>query len=210
MTKLPPEPNYADMNDEALVSFARNGDKEAERQLVIRFMPLVRLKSRPYFLIGADSSDLIQEGAIGLCGAIRDFDPERSVSFRSYAEVCITNNVLAAIKRASRKKHLPLNTSISLDKPIGTDEEKQETLADRINAHSVGNPEEIALRHESELRLTKIMEEQLTELETNVLTLFLNGRSYKQIADELGRSPKAVDNALQRVKKKVAALLAEE
>ncbi len=210
MPKLTAEPNYAEMNDEALAAAAKEGDREAERSLVIRFMPLVRLKSRPYFLIGADSADLVQEGAIGLCSAIRDFDPERNVSFRAYAEVCITNNVLAAIKRASRKKHLPLNNSISLDKPIGTDEENKETLADRLNAASEGNPEEIALRHESELRLTKIMEEQLTELETNVLTLFLNGRSYKQIADELGRSPKAVDNALQRVKKKVAGLLAEE
>lgn len=210
MPKLTAEPNYAEMNDEALAAAAKEGDREAERSLVIRFMPLVRLKSRPYFLIGADSADLVQEGAIGLCSAIRDFDPERNVSFRAYAEVCITNNVLAAIKRASRKKHLPLNNSISLDKPIGTDEENKETLADRLNAASEGNPEEIAIKHEEELRVAKLLECRLTELEQQVLTMFLDGSSYRQIAEALGRSPKAADNALQRVKKKVAALLEKD
>ena len=210
MTELLSELNYAEMTDEALACAAGNGDKEAERQLVIRFMPLVRLKSRPYFLIGADSADLVQEGAIGLCSAIRDFKSEKNVSFRSYAEVCITNNVIAAIKRASRKKHLPLNNSISLDKPIGTDEENKETLGDRLNAASEGNPEEIAIKHEEELRVARLLEGKLTELEQQVLTLFLDGMSYKSIAEALGRSPKAADNALQRVKKKVATLLEKD
>lgn len=210
MTEQPVQTNYAGIEDEALALLAQKGDEDAERQLVERFMPLVRLKSRPYFLIGADSADLVQEGAIGLCGAIRDYDPERNVGFRAYAEVCIANNVLAAVKRATRKKHLPLNSSISLDKPLGEDEESSETLADRLNSPGEGNPEELAIKHESELDFTKRLEARLTELESQVLTRFLNGKSYQQIGDELGRSPKAADNALQRVKKKVAALLAEE
>ena len=204
------EPNYTVMTDEALASVAQTGDSEAERQLVMRFMPLVRLKSRPYFLIGAEEADLVQEGAIGLCSAIRDFDGGRNVSFRAYAEVCITNNVLAAIKRASRKKHMPLNTSISLDKPIDENGEGSETLADRLNAAAAGNPEELAIRREEELHVAHMLEEKLTELELRVLNLFLGGMSYKQIAETLGRSPKAADNALQRVKKKVAELLEKD
>ena len=110
--------NLDSLNDEALARLAQNGSSDAEHTLVVRFMPLVRIKARPYFLIGADHSDLVQEGSIGLFSAIRDYDCEKHTSFRTYAEVCIGNNIIAAIKRATRKKHFPLNSYISLDKPV--------------------------------------------------------------------------------------------
>lgn len=210
MSEITSQQNYSKQTDEALALLAQKGDKEAERVLVLRFMPLVQLKSRPYFLIGAERDDLVQEGAIGLFSAIKDYDPERNAGFRSFAEVCITHNVLAAIKRATRKKHMPLNSSISLDKPIDEDEETSETLADRLNPAEAADPESIAIKRESELRLAKEIEAHLTPLEFRVLTLFLSGMSYAQIAKELGKTPKAADNALQRVKKKVAALLNDQ
>lgn len=204
------EPNYGAMTDEELAVLAQGGDAEAERVLVGRVMPLVERRSFPYFMIGADNDDLVQEGSIGLCSAIRDFDPARGVGFRAYADVCITNNVFAAIKRAARKKHNPLNESLSLDKPIDESDKDSETFGERLTIPSAVNPEELAIKHEREKSFTRRLTARLTELEMDVLTRTLNGMSYKRIAEELARSPKAVDNALQRVRKKLAALLAEE
>ena len=210
MTGEGPEPNYGAMSDEQLVFLAQGGDTEAERVLVGRFMPLVERRSFPYFMIGAENEDLIQEGSIGLCSAIRDFDAERGVGFRAYADVCITNNVFAAIKRAARKKHNPLNDSLSLDKPIDANDKDSDTFGDRLNIPSAINPEELAIKREREQDFTQRLTARLTELEMQALTRALNGMSYKRIAEELQRSPKAVDNALQRVRKKLAQLLAEE
>lgn len=209
MTDNGSKPNYEAMSDEALSALAKHGDKDAERLLIVRFMPLVRLKTRPYFLIGADNADLVQEGAIGLFGAIRDFDNQRGTSFRSYAEVCIQNNIIAAVKRSTRKKHIPLNSYISLDKPFSEDDEDSATLADRLGADSK-SPEELFINREAELELMKRISEKLTDFEKQVLSLFLDGKTYKQIGEMTGRGAKAADNALQRVKKKVAAILKEE
>lgn len=203
------KPNYEAMSDEALSALAKHGDKDAERLLIVRFMPLVRLKTRPYFLIGADNADLVQEGAIGLFGAIRDFDNQRGVSFRSYAEVCIQNNIIAAVKRSTRKKHIPLNSYISLDKPFSEDDEDSATLADRLGADSK-SPEELFINREEEHLLIKRISEKLTDFEKEVLSLFLDGKTYNQIGEMTGRGAKAADNALQRVKKKAAAILKEE
>lgn len=203
------KPNYEAMSDEALSALAKHGDKDAERLLIVRFMPLVRLKTRPYFLIGADNADLVQEGAIGLFGAIRDFDNQRGVSFRSYAEVCIQNNIIAAVKRSTRKKHIPLNSYISLDKPFSEDDEDSATLADRLGADSK-SPEELFINREEEHLLIKRISEKLTDFEKQVLSLFLDGKTYNQIGEMTGRGAKAADNALQRVKKKAAAILKEE
>ena len=203
------KPNYEAMSDEALSALAKHGDKDAERLLIVRFMPLVRLKTRPYFLIGADNADLVQEGAIGLFGAIRDFDNARGVSFRSYAEVCIQNNIIAAVKRSTRKKHIPLNSYISLDKPFSEDDEDSATLADRLGADSK-SPEELFINREEEHLLIKRISEKLTDFEKEVLSLFLDGKTYNQIGEMTGRGAKAADNALQRVKKKAAAILKEE
>lgn len=198
--------NYEAMSDEALSALSKHGDKEAERLLIVRFMPLVRLKARPYFLIGADNADLVQEGSIGLFSAIRDFDNQRGVSFRSYAEVCIQNNIIAAVKRSTRKKHIPLNSYISLDKPFSEDDEDSATLADRLGA-AAESPEELAINREAEQQLMRIISEKLTDFEKQVLALFLDGNSYKRIGELTGRTAKAADNALQRVKKKVAAMV---
>ena len=209
MTDNGSKPNYEAMSDEALSALAKHGDKDAERLLIVRFMPLVRLKTRPYFLIGADNADLVQEGAIGLFGAIRDFDNQRGTSFRSYAEVCIVNNIIAAVKRSTRKKHIPLNSYISLDKPFSEDDEDSATLADRLGADAK-SPEELFINREAEQRLMNSISEKLTDFEKQVLSLFLDGKTYKQIGEITGRGAKAADNALQRVKKKVAAILKEE
>ncbi|MBQ4429453.1 MAG: RNA polymerase sporulation sigma factor SigH [Clostridia bacterium] len=209
MTDNGSKPNYEAMSDEALSALAKHGDKDAERLLIVRFMPLVRLKTRPYFLIGADNADLVQEGAIGLFGAIRDFDNQRGVSFRSYAEVCIQNNIIAAVKRSTRKKHIPLNSYISLDKPFSEDDEDSATLADRLGADSK-SPEELFINREEEHLLIKRISEKLTDFEKEVLSLFLDGKTYNQIGEMTGRGAKAADNALQRVKKKAAAILKEE
>ena len=209
MTDNGSKPNYEAMSDEALSALAKHGDKDAERLLIVRFMPLVRLKTRPYFLIGADNADLVQEGAIGLFGAIRDFDNQRGTSFRSYAEVCIQNNIIAAVKRSTRKKHIPLNSYISLDKPFSEDDEDSATLADRLGADSK-SPEELFINREEEHLLIKRISEKLTDFEKQVLSLFLDGKTYNQIGEMTGRGAKAADNALQRVKKKAAAILKEE
>ncbi len=203
------EEAFTAMTDEELVLLANNGSKEAERALVLRFTPLVQIKSRPYFLVGADKEDLVQEGLIGLVSAIRDFDPEKKVSFRAYAEVCITNNMLAAIKRSTRKKHMPLNTSVSLDKPI-SEEEDAVTFGDTLEQRGEPGPEELVIMREAELDFASAFEKELTPLEMQVLRMFLNGLSYKQIAEKLNRSVKAADNALQRIKRKAARLLESE
>ena len=207
MARNTAESEYGKLTDEELVRLAGEGNEEAEQTLILRFMPLVKMKSRPYFLIGADKEDLVQEGSIGLIGAIRDFDPSRNVSFRAYADVCIANNVLAAVKRATRKKHMPLNSSISLDKPIVDDDENTVTLGERLEQPSGGNPEELAIMHEAELNFNRALERELTPLELRVLELFLGGLSYRRIAEEIGKSVKTVDNALQRVKRKTTALM---
>ena len=204
------ETEYGKQTDEELVSLAREGDKEAEQTLILRFIPLVYLKCRSYYLKGAEKKDLVQEGCIGLIGAIRDYDASRGVDFRPYAEVCITNNILAAVKRSTRDKHRPLNEFISLDLQIGGDEDNPITLGERLEQPAGNNPEELAILHESQQRFSRSLSQLLTELEMRVLELFIGGNSYKQIAEKLGKSPKTVDNALQRVKRKVAALMKED
>lgn len=203
-------PMQADLDllrDEDLVKLAQAGDSDAEHALTLRFMSLVRIKARPYFLIGADKSDLVQEGAIGLLNAMRDYNADRHVSFRSFAEVCINRQILSAIKSATRQKHIPLNSYISLDKPAyGDYSGSSSTLADTLVCVTTTNPEELAVNKESANYIIDLLENDLTELEANVLGRFLNGQSYSEIARELGRSNKAVDNALQRIKKKLLRL----
>lgn len=189
---------------------AQSGDREAEYALVVRFIGLVKLKARPYFLVGADRADLIQEGSIGLIAAVRDYDGERGGSFRSFAETCITRQMFTAIKAATRKKHLPLNNYVSLDKsayPNG--EGADSTFIETLVLPKTSNPEEIILDREEYRDFGLKLEETLTELERDVLVLFLHDKSYTEIAEALGKSTKSVDNAIQRVKKKVSALLKE-
>ena len=191
--------------DGKLVRLAQSGDNDAMEQLCAEYKDTVRMLARPYFLIGADRDDLIQEGMIGLYKAVRDYEPGHDMSFRSFAELCIVRQIITAIKQATRKKHVPLNTYISFYK--ATDDENERTLIDTMPAARTDNPEELIISRESMTDMTKMLDTMLTPLEKDVLELFLEGHSYQQIAAALGRRPKTVDNALQRIKKKLEAYL---
>lgn len=196
------------LTDEELALLAQEGNSEAEQLLVIRFMGLVRIKARPYFLVGADKADLIQEGAIGLCNAIRDYDESKQVCFHTFAEVCINRQMISAIKAATRLKHSPLNNYISLDKPAYSyDDDSGKDISEILVTMISPNPEELALEKEAQRALISNLEKNLTELEINVLFRFLDGQSYGDIAKAIGRTQKGVDNALQRVKKKIIKLM---
>lgn len=192
-------------SDEELIALSRSGETWAEEALCERHKDLVRIKARPYFLIGADREDLIQEGMIGLYKAVRDYEPGHDMSFRSFAELCIVRQIITAIKQATRKKHAPLNTYISFYKT--TDEENERTLMDTMPAARTDNPEELIISRESMTDMNKMLDTMLTPLEKNVLELFIEGKSYQEIAVALGRGRKTVDNALQRIKKKIEAYL---
>lgn len=191
--------------DGKLVRLAQSGDNDAMEQLCAEYKDTVRMLARPYFLIGADRDDLIQEGMIGLYKAVRDYEPGHDMSFRSFAELCIVRQIITAIKQATRKKHVPLNTYISFYK--ATDDENERTLIDTMPAARTDNPEELIISRESMTDMTKMLDTMLTPLEKDVLELFLEGHSYQEIAAALGRRPKTVDNALQRIKKKLEAYL---
>ena len=191
--------------DGRLVRLAQSGDNDAMEQLCAEYKDTVRMLARPYFLIGADRDDLIQEGMIGLYKAVRDYEPGHDMSFRSFAELCIVRQIITAIKQATRKKHVPLNTYISFYK--ATDDENERTLIDTMPAARTDNPEELIISRESMTDMTKMLDTMLTPLEKDVLELFLEGHSYQEIAAALGRRPKTVDNALQRIKKKLEAYL---
>lgn len=191
--------------DGKLVRLAQSGDNDAMEQLCAEYKDTVRMLARPYFLIGADRDDLIQEGMIGLYKAVRDYEPGHDMSFRSFAELCIVRQIITAIKQATRKKHVPLNTYISFYK--ATDDENERTLIDTMPAARTDNPEELIISRESMSDMTKMLDTMLTPLEKDVLELFLEGHSYQEIAAALGRRPKTVDNALQRIKKKLEAYL---
>ena len=194
-----------ELSDEELIALSRSGEAWAEEALCERHKNLVRIKARPYFLIGADREDLLQEGMIGLYKAVRDYEPGHDMSFRSFAELCIVRQIITAIKQATRKKHVPLNTYISFYKV--TDDENERTLIDTMPAARTDNPEELIISRESMTDMTNMLDTMLTPLEKDVLELFLEGHSYQEIAAALGRRPKTVDNALQRIKKKLEAYL---
>ena len=191
--------------DEQLIVKRREGGAEAERLLYERYKQTVRSRAHTYFLIGADHEDLVQEGMIGLYRAVCDYDPGKAASFRSFAELCITRRILSAIKRATRKKHSPLNTYISLNQPIFTENEDG-SLFDTMQNLRVVDPEEELIGREDYERILRYLGENLSKLEQTVLNLYLNGYSYQQIAVKLNRPPKSIDNALQRIKHKLEAL----
>ena len=198
--------NYEVMADEDIVASARTGDVLALEFLINKYRNFVRAKARSYFLIGADREDIIQEGMIGLYKAIRDFRPDKLASFRAFAELCVTRQIITAIKTATRQKHIPLNSYVSLNKPI-YDEESDRTLMDVISGTKVTDPEELVISREEFLDIEKKMGEFLSELEWKVLMYYLEGKSYQEIADDLDRHVKSIDNALQRVKRKLERYL---
>jgi len=197
---------YELMSDEEVVDLVRDNDAEALEYLIYKYKNFVRAKARSYFLIGADREDIVQEGMIGLYKSIRDFRGDKLTSFKAFAELCITRQIITAIKTATRQKHIPLNSYVSLDKPI-YDEDSDRTLLDVICGTKVTDPEELFINREEFDDIEGKMSEILSDLERQVLMLYLDGRSYQQIAEELKRHVKSIDNALQRVKRKLERYL---
>ena len=199
---------FAGQTDEEVVAHAQQGDAVAVEYLLGKYKNFVRSKARSYFLIGADHEDIVQEGMIGLFKAVLEHQSERLSSFRAFAELCITRQIITAIKTATRQKHVPLNSYVSLNKPI-YDEESDRTLMDVIVEGHAQNPEELIIGREEILTLRDKVEQVLSGLEQDVLNAYLDGKSYQEIADMLGRHVKSIDNALQRVKRKLEKSLAE-
>lgn len=199
---------YMALDDTEIVELAKEDDGMALEFLLNKYKNFVRAKARSYFLIGADREDLIQEGMIGLYKAIRDFKPDKQASFRAFAELCVTRQIITAIKTATRQKHKPLNSYISLNKPV-FEEDSERTLIDVLIGSKVSNPEEIIIDQEDFDHIEEKIGEMLSDLEWQVLSLYLKGRSYQEIAKELNRHVKSIDNALQRVKNKLEKHLEE-
>ena len=196
------------MADEEIIQSAKDGDINSLEYLINKYKSFVRAKARTYFLIGADREDIIQEGMIGLYKAIRDFRGDKLSSFRAFAELCITRQIITAIKTATRQKHIPLNSYVSLNKPI-FDEESDRTLLDVISEENISDPEEMMINREEFSGIEVKMGEILSGLEWEVLSLYLQGKSYQEVAEELDRHVKSIDNALQRVKRKLEKYLEE-
>lgn len=200
---------YEGMLDEEIVDLTRDNGGQGDLALeflIAKYKNFVRAKARSYFLIGADREDIIQEGMIGLYKAIRDFRREKLASFRAFAELCITRQIITAIKTATRQKHIPLNSYVSLNKPI-YDEDSDRTLLDVLHGNKITDPEELIISREEFTDIEQRMGEILSDLEWRVLMAYLDGKSYQEIADDLRRHVKSIDNALQRVKRKLEKYL---
>lgn len=200
------ERNLEFSSDEEIVMEAKGGDIIALEFLINKYKNFVKAKARSYFLIGADREDIIQEGMIGLYKAIRDFRGDKLSSFRAFAELCITRQIITAIKTATRQKHIPLNSYVSLNKPI-YDEDSDRTLLDILSGTKITDPEALMINREEYNDIEHKMGEILSELEWKVLMLYLEGKSYQEIAVDLQRHVKSIDNALQRVKRKLERYL---
>lgn len=200
---------FTGKKDEELVAMARIGNDRALEYLLCKYQNFVKAKAKSYFLIGADKEDIYQEGMIGLFKAIRDFKDDKLASFKVFAELCITRQIITAVKTATRQKHIPLNTYISLNKPI-YDEESDRTLLDILAGIRVSDPEELIIDREEMENIESKIEEVLSELEMEVLNSYLDGKSYQEIASDLDRQAKSIDNALQRVKRKLEKCLEQK
>ena len=198
---------FKDLTDEEIVRMAQEEhDAEATDYIVHKYRNFVKAKARSYFLIGADKEDIIQEGMIGLYKATRDFRGDKQASFRAFADLCVTRQIITAIKTATRQKHIPLNSYVSLNKPIYTDESER-TLMDVVSAAPVSDPEELIISRENFADIELRMNEVPSDLEWQVLTAYLEGKSYNEMSRELHRHVKSIDNALQRVKRKLERYL---
>lgn len=198
--------DFIENSEEEVVLKAKAGDKKALEYLISKYEKSVRVKSKSYFLIGADKEDIYQEGMIGLYKAIRDFNPEKQVSFKVFAELCISRQIITAIKTATRQKHIPLNTYVSLNKPVYEDDSDR-TLVDILTSLKISDPEELMIGKEQMEFIENEISKVLSDLELEVLQSYLDGKSYQEIACDLDRESKSVDNALQRVKKKLEKCL---
>lgn len=194
--------SFYDKLDEEVVIQAKQGDSKAQEYLINKYENFVKAKAKSYFLIGADKEDIYQEGMIGLFKAIRDFKSDKLSSFKAFAELCVTRQIITAIKTATRQKHIPLNTYVSLNKPI-YDEESDRTLLDVLSEAKVSDPEELIISREEMCHIQNEIGDVLSGLEMEVLMSYLDGKSYQEIACDLDRHAKSIDNALQRVKRKL-------
>ncbi len=194
--------SYSELSDDDIVAIAQQGDSRACEYLLIKYKNFIRSKARSYFLIGADREDIIQEGMIGLYKAIRDFKKDKQASFRAFAELCVTRQIITAIKTATRQKHMPLNSYVSLNKPV-YDDESEKTLIDILTQSRILNPEDIIIDQENLNVLELKMSEMLSRLELKVLSYYIGGKSYVEISQLLNKPVKSVDNALQRIKSKL-------
>jgi len=192
------------MEEIEILNLAKNGETCAVEYMLNKYKNFVKAKARTYFLIGAERSDIIQEGMIGLYKAIKDYNPESGASFRSFADLCITRQIITAIKTATRQKHLPLNSYVSLNKP--SDDDNDNTLMESIFKNKHLDPEEIMINRERLVFIEEKLKASLSKYETEVLKGYLCGKSYIEIASELNKSDKSIDNALQRIKKKIEKL----
>ena len=199
--------DFSRMTDEEVVRIAQLEQREdAVDFLVNKYKNFVRAKARTYFLVGGDREDIIQEGMIGLYKATRDYKPSRLASFRAFAELCVTRQIITAIKSATRQKHAPLNSYVSLNKPVYT-EESERTLIEMLSSAKVTNPEDLIISQEELDDIERNIGHILSELEWEVLEGYLDGRSYQEMAEVTDRSVKSIDNALQRVKRKLEKYL---
>ena len=197
------------LTDEEIVGLAKNGNVDGLEYLINKYKNFVRAKARTYFLIGADREDIIQEGMIGLFKAVQDYDEKMETTFAGFAQVCVTRQLYTAIRASRRKKHLPLNSYVSLYDNVEITEEKEAEMLGRQDLSLNNNPEELLIGKEQEDSLVKKLEDKLSDMENRVLCLHLLGTDYKTIANLLGKSPKTIDNALQRIKAKAGELLDE-
>ena len=197
---------FKDKPDEEVVLEAQKGNNRAQEYLIAKYENFVKSKAKSYFLIGADKEDIYQEGMIGFYKAIRDFKPDKFTSFKAFAEICVTRQIITAIKTATRQKHIPLNTYVSLNKPIYEDESDR-TLIDVLSSIAISDPEELIISQEQLKFIEEEIAKVLSELELDVLSSYLDGNSYHEIASDLDRHENSIDNALQRVKRKLEKCL---
>ena len=200
---------YSGMTDEEMISLFRDGDQEAMEKLLEKYKGMVLGKAKSMYILGGDSEDLIQEGMLGLFKAVRDFDSGRDASFRTFAQLCVTRQLYTAVKASARKKHLPLNSAVSLSSPLREEngEARDDELLDFLEADPSSNPEEYLIGQEETERLEDMIEKELSPLEKQVLELYLTGMGYVEIAHVLNRDEKSTDNALQRIRAKTRAYL---
>ena len=198
--------DYSAMEENQIVRLARDGDDAALELILSKYKDLVRCRARAYFIIGAETEDLIQEGMFGLFKAVRDFDPDKNSSFYAFAELCIRRQLISALKGATMQKHSPLNSYISLNRPI-YEEDSERTLMDILGSDRVEDPEALLISREEYAVISQKIERLLSDFEKRVLSLYLSGYSYRDIAEMTGVQPKSVDNALQRIKKKLERAL---
>lgn len=197
------------LGDEEVLLMIEQGNSRALDFLIYKYKKLVRTRSQTYFLMGGEKEDIIQEGLIGLYKAIRNFNAEKISSFRQFADLCITRQIITAIKAATRQKHIPLNSYISLDKPI-YDEDSSWTLIDTIAESKAIDPQTTLINHERLVHIELHLLESLSELERRVLYLYIDGYTYQEISEELKRHVKSIDNAIQRIKRKLESVVLKE